>query len=101
MENHGHAIAPFACFIKKNYSKEQLMKKLNFYRKKYLEKSIVKDSLTNRISSKYAIVLLTARLVNECFNLNIDVDYITDLLIENEKLSQSRDIGIQAYEYLI
>ena len=57
------------------------------------------DNIGERIQNRMAIIRMTAVLVKKLMNLDIDVDYITDTLVENEKKRQSEpDIYQQAIE---
>lgn len=59
------------------------------------------DDFTDRISKKYAIILLTIKLVNKCFNLTLDENQIIDFALKiEEEQYQERDKGRLAYEFI-
>lgn len=70
----------------------ELLKKSNEYLiEKYNESNSIicskippKDSISDRIQTRLAIIRTTAVLVKELMNLEIDVDYVTDFLVNNE-----------------
>lgn len=98
--NYGHAIQPFVDFVK-TFRRKELLEQLEYFRSIYTKHSSANDSLANRISTKYAIILLTAKLVRNCFGFDIKVKNILNILLENERNMESRDIGILAYECLV
>lgn len=60
------------------------------------------DPISDRIQTRLSLIRMTAVLVKEIMGLNIDVDYITNFLAENEKIRQKElSIEKQAYEDII
>ncbi|RCW58580.1 DUF927 domain-containing protein [Halanaerobium sp. ST460_2HS_T2] len=60
------------------------------------------DRFQHRMANKLAIITTTAILVNECFEIELDVDAILDLLFEAEKTRlPDRDLSGRAYDYLM
>ena len=60
-----------------------------------------KDALSSRISSKYAIILLTAKLMNEFFNIQLKIDEIMKFIVEVEAQNlKDRNRVHTSYEYL-
>lgn len=60
------------------------------------------DNVGERIQTRLAIILMTANLVKELLNLNVDVDYIKKLLIDNEmKRQENLDVYTLAKEKAI
>ena len=47
-----------------------------------------KDNISDRIQTRLALIRMTAILVKKLMNLDIDVDYVTDVLVKNEKARQ-------------
>lgn len=72
--------------------------------KKVKEKGII-DSKLQRTAAKNAIVILTAKLINEWYyskGLNLDVNSISELLVDNEIVSiQRRGMDRKAEEWLL
>lgn len=98
--NYGHAIQPFVDYVR-TFKRKELLDQLEQFRSIYKEQSSANDGLVDRISTKYAVILLTAKLVRKCFNFDITRKRILNILIENERNMESRDIGILAYECLM
>ena len=92
-------------YLVKHLLKLGLDESLAIYKKNrelYLEKSLVKNTFTDRLSSKYAFVLTATELANECMGLDLPFDYILDMLLQNEASTMdSRDLAQKAYDYLI
>lgn len=60
-----------------------------------------KDGLSNRIADKYALILATAELMNECFDFKVNIDGILEFLLEMDQENvECRDLGERAYQYL-
>lgn len=61
-----------------------------------------KDNISERIQTRLALIRMTAELVRELMDLDIDVEYITDVLVKNElERQESLDIFQMASESLI
>lgn len=54
-----------------------------------------KDNISDRIQTRLVLIRMTAVLVKEILGLNVDVDYITDFLVDNEK---SRQQSLDVFE---
>lgn len=60
------------------------------------------DRFQHRMANKLALLTATAILVNECFEIDLDVDAILELLFEAEKTRlPDRDLSGRAYDYLM
>ena len=68
----------------------------------FLEKSLVKDNFTSRLSAKYAFILTAVELSNRCMDLELPYDAILETLLEHEaQTMDSRNIEQKAYDYLL
>jgi hypothetical protein len=54
-----------------------------------------KDNISDRIQTRLTLIRMTAELVRKILDLDIDVDYITKFLVENE---QDRQASLDIYE---
>lgn len=100
--------------LSNNYGQasEIFVKKLLSYTKTFIQKSweyeteqmalILPDSKFNdRISKKFALIIMAAKLINEVFEINLDVEAIRELLVLQEKESlEERLIGPKAHEMM-
>lgn len=60
------------------------------------------DNISERIQTRLALIRMTSILVRDLMELDIDVDYVTELLVENEKERQNGpDIYQEAMEKVI
>jgi len=83
-------------------SKEELDQYYDDSSKAIEEKLPSKDNISDRIQTRLVIIRMTAELVRNLLDLDIDVDYITDFLVENEKARQSSiDVYEEAKEKLV
>lgn len=100
--NYGYIGEEFANFIQRKGA-VNLLDLHSKYTKAIISKMIYKDSLSNRIASKLAIIALTAHLIPEFNNdFTIDVEEIMDMMIEAEQKSvDTRDIATISFELLI
>lgn len=97
--NYGHAVKSF-------------IENLLFYDKSYIWKAWLAETermkillppskFNDRISKKFALLMMTANLLHETFSFNLDLDGIQALLIEQEQQSlEERRIGQKAYEVI-
>lgn len=100
-ENYGHAGPMFAEYIVKQDS-EQLLQRLKAHETELLDVMTEKDNLSNRLASKYAVLLLTATLMNEVFPFQVDVAAIRDFIVEHDQNKvEDRDIGKRAIAALV
>lgn len=61
-----------------------------------------KDNISDRIQTRLVLIRMTAVLVKELLGLAIDVDYVTDFIVANEKARQtSFDVYEDAKEKLV
>ena len=61
-----------------------------------------KDNISDRIQTRLVLIRMTAELVRKILDLDIDVDYITDFLVNNELARQSSiDVYEEAKEKLV
>ncbi|MCT4592943.1 MAG: hypothetical protein N4A57_01510 [Anaeromicrobium sp.] len=61
-----------------------------------------KTPFTKRIVKKLSLIILTAELVKKFLKINLNIDGITDLLLEIEsEKGKDIDIGKQAFEYFL
>lgn len=101
--NYGHSIDKFAEFISAQEFKS-FRKGLEHYRQKFINASRVKDKYTERLSKKFAIILLTAHYVHKAFSLKIDMQKLLDFLVDVEttnSMHKPRSIAFKAYEDLL
>jgi Superfamily II helicase and inactivated derivatives len=100
-KNYGFATLEFAkCLL--YYDIEKLNKKLSYWRNEYIKETSVHDQFTERVSKKYSIILVTARIANEALGLNFKAKRILNFILENEANSDvERDIGLKAYELFL
>lgn len=100
-ENYGWGILHLAKYMLK-IGKKAVLEKYESNRKVFIDKSLVKDTFTSRMSIRYAFILTAIELANECMKLELPYDYILDLLLKNEaETVDSRDIAQKAYDYLL
>ncbi|WP_419877955.1 DUF927 domain-containing protein [Brevibacillus centrosporus] len=65
------------------------------------QKMILKDSLSERMADKFALILATAELMNECFDFSVNIGGILEFLLEMDQENvEGRDLGERAYQYL-
>jgi len=84
-----------------NIDTDLLLKKFKECKEEILKMIKQKDALSSRISSKYAIILLTAKLMNEFFNIQLKIDEIMKFIVEVEAQNlKDRNRVHTSYEYL-
>jgi len=100
-QNYGHAGPMFASYLlEKDHTK--LLERLKEHEKEIEEVMVMKDQLTGRLASKFAVILLTATLMNELFSFQVDVDAIRDFIVQHEQAkAEDRDIGKRAIDAII
>lgn len=100
-QNYGHAGPMFASHLLKQ-DKEDLIERLKEHEQELLEFMAVQDQLSNRLANKFAVLLLTATLMNELFSFQVDVDLLRDFIIKHEQNNVGdRDIGTRAIAAII
>lgn len=79
-EQHGTAWEPFAqAFLEK--SKDEIRSAYKDILKKILEKIEPKSGVERRVCKSYAVLVLTAQIASEAWNVDFDIDGITDFLV--------------------
>lgn len=84
------------------FGKDEIIKLWAKMQQKIFNQAKEDDRFQHRMANKLAIITVTARLVNECFDIDLDVDEILELLFEAEKSRlPNRDLAGRAYYYLM
>ena len=79
-EYHGTAWEPFAqAFLEK--SKDEIRSAYKEILKKVLEKIEPKSGVERRVCKSYAVLILTAQIASEAWDMKFDIDGITDFLV--------------------
>lgn len=100
LQHYGHAGPMFVEFLIKK-GKDTVVDVWKKWAKICYQKMEMKDSLSNRMADKYALILATAELMNECFDFKVNIDGILDFLLEMDQENiKGRDLGERAYQYL-
>jgi putative DNA primase/helicase len=100
LENYGQAGPMFAAFLLEK-GKEVILDTWRQCSEEIYAKMATKDGLSQRIADKLALVLATAKLVNQCFDFSVDVEGITAFLLNLEQgTAEQRDLGERAHAYL-
>lgn len=99
-ENYGHAGPLFAESLIE-FGHEAAMDRWQVWSASLAERLDTPDRLAARVCDKLALVALTAELLNEIFSFDIDVDAITELLLQvAEDSAPSRDLAREAHDYI-
>ncbi|MFF5819303.1 DUF927 domain-containing protein [Lysinibacillus capsici] len=87
-EHYGHSGVFFVKFLLAHaQQKEDILQKYTKWKKEFEENFIVKDEFSGRLAEKYAIILLTAELFNQCFKqyqLNVNLEALFQFVLEND-----------------
>jgi len=95
-QNYGHAGPEFASYLLKQ-DRTKLLELLKEQEQEVQKAMIIKDQLTGRLARKFAVILLTAKLMNETLSFQLDVDAIRDFIVQHEQAkAEDRDIGKRA-----
>lgn len=99
-ENFGHKGKQFAAFIE-NIDVKKLAKGFDVCNDNLLKHVKNKDSLTARSVKKYAVICLTAQLLNKCFNIKLNITEMMKILLgfEQEQVYE-RDKGTLSYKFI-
>ncbi|WJQ81022.1 DUF927 domain-containing protein [Brevibacillus brevis] len=100
LKHYGHAGPKFVEFLLET-GKDAI---LNIW-KKWSDicygKMMIRDGLSRRIADKFALILATADLMNQCFDFSVSTDGILEFLLEMDQENvKGRDLGERAYQYL-
>lgn len=100
LQHYGQAGPMFVDFLIEK-GKDAIVGKWKRWSKVCFQKMEVKDSLSERMADRFALILATAELMNECFEFSVNTDGILDFLLEiDQENIQGRDLGERAYQYL-
>lgn len=99
-QNYGHKALPFVQYIQ-NMDDITLLSFFDNCVEEIMAKIKSRDDFTDRVSKKYAVILLTAKLVNCCFGLKLDENKIIDFALKSEiEQQEERNKSKMAYEFL-
>ncbi|MCM3068295.1 DUF927 domain-containing protein [Priestia flexa] len=97
--NYGHASEVFVKTLL-GYTKTHIQKSWEFETEQ-MSLILPGSKFNDRISKKFALIIMAAKLINEAFEINLDIESIRELLVEQEKESlEERLIGPKAYELI-
>ena len=101
IENYG-LVGPLYAEHLISVGKDEVIKLWAEEQQKIFDYAEEDDRFQHRMANKLAIITVTATLVNECFEIELDVDAILELLFEAEKTRlPDRDLSGRAYDYLM
>lgn len=100
-QNYGFTGIEFAEYVK-TIPLNALFKRYEKSKEEVNSLMVLRDNLTDRLSSKYAIILLTIKLMNEhfCLTLN-EQELIRILLTPEQKGVEERDISVKALNAIV
>lgn len=98
--NYGHGVEPFIKEI--NSMSPHSFHKMWETETQLMMSLMPKSKFNNRIGKKFAILLMTAKLLNKVFDFNLHIDKITELLLAQETESiEERAIADKVQEDLV
>lgn len=101
MENYGYAGPEFVKFIINHFDKNEWFDALDETRAEILERLTMRDEFSDRLANKYAVIIFTAELVKECFNLDLSIDAIKQFIIAFDKENMpTRSLKTRAIDYI-
>lgn len=79
----------FLDFLVDNYSIEDIH---NIYREyiSYMEEDLEKNNLEYRYANRTAVILATAKICNEAYDLNMDIDQIKNIMIDSIRAFETK-----------
>lgn len=98
-KNYGHGIEPFILHVL-SYLPEEFE---DLWEKEtdLMEKALPESKFNNRIGRKFALISLTAKFLMDTFEFDLDIEAITNLLVQQEEESlEERVIGPKVIEQL-
>lgn len=101
IKNYGHA---GIIFVNKLFElgKKEIIEIWRRWSQIMLDSIEVKDTLSDRIACKLAIIMTTAEIAKQALKLDFDLVGIQQLLTDIEKsCKEDRDLGLSAYKYFI
>lgn len=99
-KSYGHKGAPFGQYVAE-LDMDTLLSEFEECKLEVANMIKGKDSLSDRIDSKYALILLTIRHVNSFFKINLDEKNIMEFVLKNEEKNfRDRDKALASYTYL-
>lgn len=105
--NYGWAIEKFTerlCkFLSEENALNNLFSKFTYYREKFLKVCVSQHEFTDRLSKKYALILLSCNLIKEFLHIPLKVNNLLDFIVEIDKVNNllhPRDIAEEFMEKL-
>lgn len=101
LENHGH-LAPLMAEALLKIGKEELTNRIEKWRGNALQLLNSNDKFATRLTIKIGVIMATAEIANDTFEVDFDLKAMLEFLVEHEiDTSESRDIYTRAYEYFL
>lgn len=100
-ENYGIAGPIFVRYVMENNNKETLLNAYDSWCKKVLDSMTKKDNFSERLAEKYAMIMLTSELLNQCFEFELDLKGILKFIIDNDQETiNGRTLDAKAIEVI-
>ncbi len=103
MKYYGTAALEFSEFLS-HRSKDSIIDLFQRKKELYIKHSKVKDSFTNRLSNKYALLMATTTIAKKALGLDFNTKELFKFMLENELENaqhEERNIGARAYDKLM
>lgn len=99
IKHYGHA-TPLIAQELLSRDKDEVAHIFEDCKKICIDKMDKNDIFADRVSKIFAVIIMTAKLAREALDLDFDCEKIIDILVENEKNNESKDIAKVALDYL-
>ena len=95
-------IAPALAEHMQKKGMKYLLERHVFWKNLYSQKTTIIQTLKERVSANYSVILMTAELINEAFGFKFDLEKMLDFFVEKESdTAPNQDIATEAHEKLI
>ena len=100
-DNYGHGGKIFVEHVLETFEKDMYINRYYQCKEAILSAMDVKDQFTERLVEKYAIFILTAEIMNECFQFQIDIEELKQFIAAQEaEMITTRSLEGRAMEII-
>lgn len=99
--NYGHAGPQFVQHIIDTFDLKEWEERVDAWKKNVVDAMNTKDGFSERLAEKYAVILLTAEVMNECFDFEVNLEELLGFIIQNDQENiATRSLESKSIDYL-
>ncbi|PIC95701.1 hypothetical protein CSV69_10195 [Sporosarcina sp. P26b] len=99
--NYGHAGQKFVQHVIDNFEENLWLEAFDEVKANLVDAMENKDGFSERLADKYAVIVFTAHIMNECFDFEVSIDKLQEFILEvDQENMTTRSLETRALDYI-